>query len=224
MNVSDAASRPTGPILVSDFDGTITRRDFFDLVRKEHLPPAAHDHWGDYQAGRITHFDALRNIFWEAAAGEEALVATADRMEPDPDLAAEIEALARAGWRVIVASAGSDWYIRRHLRAAGVEDAIELRANPGRIVDGRLLMERPVDDPYFSQELGVDKVAIVKAALAGGGPVAFSGDGRPDLAPALLVPPDLRFARATLAEELDKLGERYRPFERWSEVARALRG
>ncbi|WP_435018648.1 HAD-IB family phosphatase [Tundrisphaera sp. TA3] len=223
--MSDAQDKTAGPILVSDFDGTITRRDFFDLVRTGLLPAGSPDHWGDYQAGRITHFDALKNIFAEAAVGEARLIETADKMQPDPDLADEVAALAEAGWRVIVASAGCDWYIRRHLKAAGVDEVIQLHANPGRVEGDRLVMERPpAGAPFYSHEVGVDKVGIVRAALAGGGTVAFSGDGMPDLPPALLVPAQWRFARGTLAEELRKRGEGFRPFERWSEVARALRG
>lgn len=219
--MDDSANRLAGPILVSDFDGTVCRGDFFEIVRRELVPPEAHDHWADYEAGRITHFEGLRNTFWEAAVGEPTLIETARRMEPDPDLAAEIAALELAGWRVIVASAGCAWYIERHLGEAGVD--IEFHANPGRIVDGRMLMDLPRESPYFSAETGIDKVAVVRAAQAGGGPVAFSGDGSTDLEPSLLVPPDLRFARGALAEKLRARGEGFRPFERWAEVARALR-
>lgn len=214
----------TGGILVSDFDGTITARDFFDLVRTELLPADEPDHWGDYLAGRITHFDALRNIFGAVTAGEAAMLAVVERMTPDPDLGREVHALAESGWRVVIASAGCGWYIERLLRQAGVLDRVTLHANPGRIDGrGRLVMERPAGSRFFSHEVGVDKAAIVRDALAGGGPVAFSGDGLPDLPPALLVPPRLRFARGALAGELDRRGEPYRPFGRWSEVARALR-
>ena len=52
--------------------------------------------------------------------------------------------------------------------------------------------------------------------------VAFAGDGRPDLRPALLVPPQLRFARGWLAEALSERGEKFHPFEHWSEIADQL--
>lgn len=208
-------------VLVSDFDGTMTRRDFFQLVVERLLPPGMPDDWGEYLAGRLTHFEALRSIFGSVTAGEPALLEAVGRMELDPDLADEVEALRGAGWRVVVASAGSDWYIRRLLAGAGV--SLEVHANPGRIEGGRLVMEPPTGSPFFSPETGVDKSAVVRAAMAEGGPVAFAGDGPPDLAPARLVPGRLRFARGFLAEELARLGEEFRPFERWSEVARALR-
>jgi 2-hydroxy-3-keto-5-methylthiopentenyl-1-phosphate phosphatase len=83
-------------------------------------------------------------------------------------------------------------------------------------------MSLPANSRFFSRETGIDKVDIVKAALASAPIVAFAGDGRPDLAPALLVPPHLRFARGWLADALSVRGESFRPFERWSQIADVL--
>ena len=212
-------TRPGG-VLVTDFDGTLTRRDFYRLVIDELLPPGTPDFWAEYLAGRITHFEAIRRTFAAAPAGEATLVGLARRMGLEPDLGAEVERLRKAGWRVVVASAGCLWYINRLLDEAGV--ALEVHANPGHVEDGRLAMTWPVDSPYFSPETGIDKAAVVREALGAGGPVAFAGDGPPDLVPALLVPPRLRFARGTLAERLAERGEPFRPFDRWAEVARAV--
>jgi 2-hydroxy-3-keto-5-methylthiopentenyl-1-phosphate phosphatase len=219
--MSDVASKPPGRVLITDFDGTMTRRDFFQLVVERLLPVGTHDYWGDYLAGRMTHFEALKAIYGSVAAGETALLELVSLMELEPTLKAEVEALQSLGWRVVVASAGCEWYIRKLLAKAGV--TLEVHANPGRIEGGRLVMELPIGAPYFSRETGVDKVAIVQSAIDEGNVVAFAGDGHPDLAPSLLVPGSLRFARGVLAEELKARGEEFRPFERWSEVASFLR-
>jgi 2-hydroxy-3-keto-5-methylthiopentenyl-1-phosphate phosphatase len=68
----------------------------------------------------------------------------------------------------------------------------------------------------------VNKVAIVQDALKRSDCVAFAGDGRPDLRPALLVQPRLRFARGWLAEALSERGEGFYPFDRWSQIADQL--
>lgn len=209
-----------GRVLVSDFDGTMTRRDFFQLVVERLLPADCPDYWGEYLAGRLTHFEALKAIFGSVTAGEAALLEVVESMELEPDLKGQIDALRLEGWRIVVASAGCDWYIRWLLAEADV--SIEVHANPGRIEAGRLIMELPEGSPFLCRQTGVDKVAIVRSALAEAPIVAYAGDGRPDLAPALEVPGEFRFARAVLAEELTRRGEPFRPFERWSEVARAL--
>ena len=144
-----------------------------------------------------------------------------DRMELDPGLPAAVAALRRAGWEVVVVSAGCEWYIRRLLAAAGVE--VTVYANPGRFVAGRgLLMELPVGSPFLCSSLGVDKAKVVRRYLDFGRTVAFAGDGFPDAESARLVGDDLRFARADLAGVLRDEGLPFHPFDTWSDIARAV--
>jgi 2,3-diketo-5-methylthio-1-phosphopentane phosphatase len=213
-------ANPAG-VLVSDFDGTMTRHDFYQLVIESLLPPDTPDHWAEYRSGAITHFEALRRYFAAIRASEGEVLAVVDRMELDRELPAAVAGLGRAGWKVVVTSAGCDWYIRRLLAAAGVE--VEVHSNPGRFEAGKgLLMEMPRGSPYLSAALGVDKTAVVRRFLAGGRTVAFAGDGFPDEEPARLVPGDLRFARGDLADVLRREGLPFHPFDSWSEVARVL--
>ncbi|HEX6984612.1 MAG TPA: MtnX-like HAD-IB family phosphatase [Planctomycetaceae bacterium] len=212
---------PPRRVLVSDFDGTMTRRDYYEIVMERLLPPDAPDFFGEYRDGRRTLFEALRDIFAYVPAGEETFARLTRESGLDPDLARGIAALRDAGWEVVVVSAGCRWYIDRLLAGAGV--AVEVFANPGRIdSEGRLIMEWPTDSPYQSANTGTGKAAAVRALLATGRTVAYAGDSIPDLEAALLVPPDLRFARAQLARSLAERGERFRPFDRWIEVAETL--
>ncbi len=208
-------------ILVSDFDSTFTRYDFYDLVRKRWPPPPGHDPWERYVAGELTHFDALAEIFAGIRTTEVELVALAREMELDPGAADGVRQLAAAGWEVVVASAGCSWYIDHLFGEAGV--SLTVHTNPGVFdPDAGLLMTLPGASPFFSREIGVDKEAIVRDALERADAVAFAGDGRPDLAPALLVEPGHRFARGWLADALDARGESYHAFDRWSEIAHRL--
>jgi 2-hydroxy-3-keto-5-methylthiopentenyl-1-phosphate phosphatase len=136
-------------------------------------------------------------------------------------LSAAAERLHRAGWELIVVSAGCSWYIERILAAAGV--AATVHANPGRIEAGRgLVVEKPRDSRFFSEDVGIDKPAVVRDALSRYPSVAFAGDGPPDIAPALLVDAGMRFARGFLADELERRGEEFHHFGRWSEIVDRL--
>ncbi len=208
-------------LFVSDFDGTMTREDFYQLSIKHLLPPDVPDYWVDYREGRMTHFQALQAYFAEIRADEKTVLEVVERMRLDPKIAPGARALERAGWDLVIASAGCAWYIQILLDEAGVR--VPVYANPGRFEENRgLLMEPPPPGPFFSPTLGVDKAGVVRHGLEEGRRVAFAGDGFPDLEAARLVDDSLRFARADLARALADEGLPFRPFTCWSEVAQAL--
>lgn len=208
-------------ILVSDFDGTMTRQDFYQLVRArwwEHVPA---DPWQEYVDGRATHFAALAKYFAGVRTDEADLHRLIERMDPDPRLLDAVSKLERAGWEIVVASAGCDYYIRYLFARAGIRPV--LHANPGTFSpETGVKMELPTTSPFYSPAFGIDKCAVVRDALARAERVAYAGDGPPDLPPTLLVEGRFRFARGWLAEKLKSLGEPFTPFERWSEIAEHL--
>jgi len=208
-------------ILVSDFDGTVTRYDFFDRVRKRWPFPPQEDPWEKFVSGEITHFQALAEIFASIRATEAELLELADSTDLDASFAKSVRTLQDRGWQIVIASAGCDWYIKFLLKKAGV--SVPVYANPG-IFDQKsgLKMSLPGPSPFFSPTKGVSKVAILRDALTRSDRVAFAGDGRPDLKPAVLVLPERRFARGWLAEALRERSERFHPFERWSNIADQL--
>ena len=203
-------------IFVSDYDGTITDKDFYALLAERYVPEGTPDYFAQYREGRITHFEAMAAYFAFAPPDERQLDELLEASQVDPDFGASAALLQRAGWELLVVSAGSSWYIERVLRRAGV--AATVYSNPGGLV-----LEKPdASSPYHSASVGIDKAAVVRHALHAAGTVAFAGDGLPDLPPALLVRPELRFARGFLADALGQRGEAFRPFSAWSEIAREL--
>ena len=208
-------------VLVTDFDGTITQEDFFQVAAQAFAPSGLEEYWGGYLEGRHTHFEALRGIFGTIRATEAEMAEALVRMRPEPDLAAWARRLGEAGWDVVVASAGCGWYIERVLSAAGAR--LEVHASPGRFAeDEGLVMELPTGSRFLSLTHGIDKAAVVRSVLEQGRTAAFAGDGFPDAPAAKLVPEARRFARADLAQALREEGLAFRPFGRWADVARAL--
>lgn len=208
-------------ILVTDFDGTLTARDFYDLVRERWPVPAEDDPWESYVRGEITHFEALRRIFERMPGSREDLLEIVGQMGIPRDLGDAVALLQRDGWSVEIASAGCIWYIDILLRNAGVE--IPVHANPGSPAPGGgLRMQLPDNSPFLSPSTGIDKKAVVAAAIDRAEVVAFAGDGRPDLEPALLVPAEFRFARGWLASALEARGEGFSRFKEWPDIVKKL--
>lgn len=209
-------------VLVTDFDGTVTDQEFYQLLSRQYLPPGAPDYWALYARGELTHFEAMKSFFEHAPTDPDSLEALLDQMEPAVDLRESIEDLHARGWEVAIASAGSSWYIQRLLARAGL-DGVTVHASPGTIEPGRgLVMRLPEDSSFLSREAGIDKEAIVRAALDRADVVAYAGDGPLDLGSALLVKPEYRFARRWLAAELQRRGQPFRLFRVWSDIAAAV--
>ncbi|HEX2661501.1 MAG TPA: HAD-IB family phosphatase [Candidatus Acidoferrum sp.] len=209
-------------IFVSDYDGTITDKDFYALLAERYVPADTPDYFAQYRKRQISHFEAMAAYFAFAPTEVQRLEELLTASQVDPDLNTSAALLRHAGWELWVVSAGSSWYVERVLNRAGVLATVY--SNPGRLENGRGLVLEKLDasSPYHSASVGVDKSAVVRHALRVADTVAFAGDGPPDLQPALLVRPELRFARGILAEELRARGEAFQPFSRWSEIAREL--
>ena len=88
---------PLRGVLVTDFDGTITRNDFYQIVTETLLPPGGLAPFHDYKAGTITHFEALQRIFAALRVTEVEILAAVAKAEPEPELASWIEKLASIG-------------------------------------------------------------------------------------------------------------------------------
>ncbi len=221
-------------VFVTDFDGTMTERDFYELALERFLPAGSDEIWQEYLARRITHFEALRHMFARIRATDAEMTRALADMRIDQGAARAVARLHAEGFGVFIASAGCGFYIERLLASLGLKPtvtppwqeepktpgSVTLLANHGRFVVGEgLLLEPPRDSPFFHENTGTDKVAVVEAALAHAEVVFFAGDGPPDVAASLLVPPSRRFARGFLARHLESVGEEFRPFASWSEAA-----
>lgn len=210
-------------ILITDFDGTLCRQDFYQLVVAQLLPRSVPNYWQDYLDQKLTHFEVLKQYFAEIRCSEAEVDFILNKMELEPDLPAQLEKLQAADWDVVIASAGCAWYIHKLL--GHIEKLPPIYANPGTFVEGQgLLMTLPHGAQFFSPINGVDKLAITKAAIekVGKANVAYAGDGFTDVVPSLLVPDQYRFARSDLARALTEKKQKYHGFDRWAEVVDKL--
>lgn len=210
-------------LFITDFDGTLTDVDFYETILEalpeERRPP----YWEEFLAGRMSLFEMLRQVFLVGPKRLPEILELVERTGFDPDAGAAWRTLQEAGWQLAVVSAGCRWYIDLLLERYGIEAAVI--ANPGQFVEGTgLVMELPAEAEFRHERRGIDKAAVVQAALATFDDVAFAGDGRPDLEAIRLVRDGRRFAKSWLAENLAAEGVAFEPFARWSEIAGRLRG
>jgi len=208
-------------ILVSDFDGTMTQKDFYSCAIHNILCPEDLEPWHAYTRGEITHFEALRRIFERIRAEMPEMERLLAAMAFDAGAKTAVQRLEGQRWHVVIVSNGCGWYIERLFRQHDLR--LELHTNPGEYSpEHGLQMQLPTLSPFFAEEFGISKCAVVRSAMQTCGTVAFAGDGRPDLEPALMVRPELRFARGWLASELKSRGEPFQDFSIWSQISEKL--
>lgn len=210
-------------VFVTDFDGTMTAVDFFDVILDVVPTDTMPDYWGDCVAGRLTHVEALHGIFQHAPRDLAVLESLLPKTKLDPRTADAVQRLRSTGWDIVVVSAGSQWYIDRIL--ALIAKDVRIIANPGGFTPeaGLSMTWPPRDVPWYSAHFGIDKAAIIRELQTRGvKQIAFAGDGRPDVAAARLVTAENLFAKSWLAEVLSAEQRGYRRFENWSEIADAL--
>ena len=214
-------SSATRRVFFSDFDGTLTDVDFYELVLERMQPALKEDPIPLFRAGDITLFEVLDRIFGAIQLTEDEVIALLSELKPDPQLAEDFDRLADAGWELHVVSAGSSWYIERLFEQVGVRAPVSIHANPGRFEPGRgLVMSRPDDPRVTRHDIGIDKAAVVRLFSDGAETIAFAGNSAPDL-PAARIATE-RFAREPLGGLLRAEGLPYSPFERWHAVAQKL--
>lgn len=220
-NISRGSSSGFDKLLITDFDGTMTARDFYSCAVELLLTPEDLKPWNAYTQHEITHFEALRRIFERIRATESEMGQVLQAMLFDPVAAAAVERMNDCGWEVIVVSNGCGWYIDQFFKRYNLD--LQLHTNPGEYSPAHgLRMQLPRDSPFFSEQYGISKGAVVRDAITRHRQVAFAGDGRPDLEPALMVPSEFRFAKGWLAAALAERDEAFLEFEAWSEIAMRL--
>ncbi len=87
-----------------------------------------------------------------------------------------------------------------------------------------LLMRPDPQRPFYHPEIGIDKPAVTRAALARDPVVAYAGDSNNDRGGAMLVAPERRFATGWLARKLAAEGVPHVVFSNWPEIAGCLLG
>jgi HAD superfamily phosphoserine phosphatase-like hydrolase len=208
----------TPGLIVVDFDGTITERDTLDEMCRRLIPGIYEQVEVDLLAGRITLRECIQREFEAIHGDHDTLVADAvERTTVRAGFAEFVEAVERAGGRVVVVSSGFEAVIRPVLEREGVGH-LEIVAHEVHFGAEQTLVEFRHGDPcpVCGQEC---KRSVVRD-LDGSAPVTYVGDGYSDRCAALDA--ERVFARRTLARYLDGEGVTYTPFEDFVEIRAAL--
>lgn len=186
--------------MVSDFDGTISKVDFFYhtieklLQKKSDLEP-----WLEYKAGKRTHVDALSGIFSKIRLSLNDFVEFVYSLPIEESFTDTLNYCNANGIDFYVISAGADYYIKLIFDKLAVSDKLTLYSNNSTYSEKNGLEIIPdKNNPFYDHDFGISKKLAVESLKKNYDFIVYAGDGIPDFEPAKIS--DTVFARDALLQ------------------------
>jgi len=202
-------------IFISDFDGTLTNKDFYHIVMEEYLADRGEALYQSWRRNEIGVSEFLAGVFRGIDRDETEIDEAITKIAVDGYLKEFITRIQAAGGDFLILSAGTDYYIKRTLKNLGLAQ-IPVISNPGVYHDRGIKVTPDQESPYYSKVYGVDKALAVQDYLTKYRRVFYAGDSEPDLKAALLA--EQIFARGELVELLTERRRAFVPFKSFVEI------
>lgn len=202
-------------IFVSDFDGTVTKKDFYRILIDNYLTDSGEKIYIDWQSGKIKDIDALELIYNSTGRTEPELFEDILSIELDPFFEEFVSKIKTAGGDFLILSAGTSYYINRFFEHKGIKD-IKVISNRGEYQNKGIHLIVDKESPYYSEMHGIDKAKVVQSLKNEYSKIYYAGDSRPDIGAAKIA--DIAFATGNLVKHLDGINQPYIPFKSLKDI------
>lgn len=190
---------------VSDFDGTISKQDFYKFVIENYFPDGR-ELYTKWKSGEMLDIKFLATVFKSIHQTEEKVIEDILSLPLDEHVPAFIETIRQAGGDFYILSAGTDYYIHHILNKYGIKN-VKVFSNPGYFEENNVHLDLDPSHKHYSERYGIDKSKVIQDLKAEYDTIYFAGDSEPDSHPAEYA--DLTFAKDSLQSLLK---ERNVPF------------
>lgn len=222
----DLALRP-GDLIMSDFDGTITKRDTGWVVFDELELDEAWDWEYRWRDREISSIECLSGQWGLVDLPPDELIGLIDTLETDERFPEFVERARDRGAEVVVASDGLSFYLDRLMERMGFEicEGDPDPDDPGeciaRYVNKAELTPRGVKITFphkneDCEQCGNCKSGHLARLKLNYDRIIYIGDGYSDRCPAMQA--DIVFAKDHLAGLMDEKGIEYVPFETFGDI------
>ncbi|HOJ78986.1 MAG TPA: MtnX-like HAD-IB family phosphatase [Bacillota bacterium] len=202
-------------VFISDFDGTLTKEDFYLIVVEKFLKERGQQIIADWQQGKMNVREFLATVFRSINRSETEIFEAIKTIPLDRHAKTFIEWVRQHGGNFVILSAGTSYYIERLLEYKQIK-GVQVISNRGYYEDGGIQLVADPDSPFYSETYGIDKSLVVKELKQKYSKVFFAGDSEPDLKAALEA--DLVFATGHLQKLLQKKNHPFIAFESFTEI------
>jgi 2,3-diketo-5-methylthio-1-phosphopentane phosphatase len=206
-------------IFISDFDGTLTQKDFYQIIIDRYLGQWGNDLYSSWKRNELKDVQFLSQVFQAINRNEEQISKDIAAIELDPYAKDFINHIKSLGGQFVVLSAGTSYYIDKVLEIHGIKD-VKVISNPGCFENNGIKMLPDINSPYYSDIYGVNKYLVVKDYKDKYERVYYAGDSTPDLKACMAA--DMVFARNKLVELLEENNHPYIPFRQFKDIEEYL--
>ncbi|MEI5907027.1 MtnX-like HAD-IB family phosphatase [Bacillus spongiae] len=199
---------------VSDFDGTISNKDFYWIVIEKYFPEGRelYDKW---KANEIKDIDFLSTVFTSIHQAEEKIITDIHDIPIDSYVPKFIQHVQNQGGDFYILSAGTDYYIEHLLKKYSIEN-VKIFSNKGEFKEKNVHLTIDPEHRHYSERYGIDKTKVIQELKKSYDKVYFIGDSEPDSHPAKYA--DVTFAKDALQELLREKNIPFVPVTTFREV------
>ena len=209
-------------IVVSDFDGTITKTDTLSKFLEDYAEDKWLDIENDWRDGKIGSQECLVKQFALVPNLTPKLVDEfLDTMEIDEGFFSFVKKAKHIGLPVVVLSDGLDYFINKILEKNKI-DFVNVITNHAYFDDrGKFIIEFPNDSRHCTNDAGTCKCKIVNSLKKMYKKVVYIGDGASDFCVSKL--PDVVFAKFGLAEYCRENELEYEEYSNYHDVLKKMK-
>ncbi len=206
-------------VFISDFDGTLTDRDFYKMVMDRFPENKGREVISSWKNGEIGVFEFLDIVFSTINRSVEEIDNLVLEIPFDKNAKGFIDSIKKAGGDFMILSAGTGYYIEKIFKHYGI-DGIQVISNKGEYREGAIHMTADTNSPYYSESYGIDKSLAVEYYKKQYKKVYYAGDSEPDLKAALKA--DTVFARNGLQKMLSSREHPYIAVDNFDQIGNYL--
>lgn len=206
-------------VFISDFDGTLTDKDFYQMIIDDYLGEKGDNLLKAWKANEFKDKDFLDKIYSAINRSENEILEYILRIEWDNTANEVIKKVQGSGGDFVILSAGTSYYIDRLLKEKGLSE-IEVYSNPGEYRDKGIHLNIDENSPYYSDYYGIDKAKVVSELKEKYSYVYYAGDSSPDIPPCRIA--DVCFAKGALQDMLRNEKVDFIPMNNFKDIEKYL--
>ncbi len=200
---------------VSDFDGTLTDRDFYHIVMDKYLKDWAWEYYYEWRKTKKINVEFLNKIFGSMDRSEEEILEDILNLPLDPYAIDFIKRVESCGGDFYILSAGTSYYIKKLLAHYNINN-VTVISMEGIYKNRGIQILPDSKSEFYSETFGLDKAKVILTLKQKYSKVYFSGDSEPDVGAANEA--DCAFARNDLKELLSEKNIPFVSFNKFNEV------